>query len=113
MDDLEAQLQQLLQDPEQMKTIRSLAESLGISPPSEEGAQQQEAKSEGNPFAMLQSVAKNPSNHQRSSKSEALLQAIKPFLRPERQQKLERAIQLARLSRVAGTFLQDQNHNAP
>lgn len=38
-------------------------------------------------------------------KKAALLAALKPFLKPERQAKMEKAIQLARLSRVIGTAL--------
>ena len=41
----------------------------------------------------------------------ALIQALKPFVRPERAQKLERAIQIARISRLAGNALQGFSKN--
>ncbi len=41
-----------------------------------------------------------------NSQSMALLSAIRPFIRPERYEKVDRAIQLARLSRVVRVLFQ-------
>ena len=43
----------------------------------------------------------------KQSKSEALLQAMRPYLRPTRQEKLEKAIRISRLLRLAGTVMKE------
>ena len=40
----------------------------------------------------------------RDSEAAALLHALRPFLKPERQEQVERALQLAKLIHVAKTF---------
>ena len=42
---------------------------------------------------------------QRDSNARALLYALRPFLKPERQEKVERALQLARLFHLGIKFL--------
>ena len=42
---------------------------------------------------------------QRDSNARALLYALRPYLKPERQEKVERALQLARLFRIGKKFL--------
>ena len=42
---------------------------------------------------------------QRDSKARALLYALRPYLKPERQEKVERALQLARLFHIGKKFL--------
>ena len=40
-----------------------------------------------------------------AQRQEALLRALEPFLRPARREKIERALQIARLSGIAGSAL--------
>ena len=40
-----------------------------------------------------------------AQRQEALLRALEPFLRPSRREKIERALQIARLSGIAGSAL--------
>ena len=47
-------------------------------------------------------------NRPASSETAALLHALRPFLKPERRDKVERAAQLARLIHLAKTFLLSQ-----
>ena len=44
-------------------------------------------------------------------KQEALLNALRPFLKPNRREKLDRAIRAARLSQLAGRALKSRNEN--
>ena len=44
-------------------------------------------------------------NRPESGETAAFLRALRPFLKPERQDKVERALQLARLFRVGKKFL--------
>lgn len=76
MDNLDEALGKLLSDPNAMAQIASLAQSIGSTPPEEE--------------------------HVGEARHVALLRALMPFLSPGRRQKLERAMQLAKLSSLAG-----------
>ena len=106
-DGLEDKLQQILNDPQSMAQILSLAQSLGMSPESE---QKQETSSAPPPpppddgfvkaiIGLMQQARKS------DSKQEALLCALKPFLAPDRREKIDRALQIARISHRAGAGL--------
>ena len=105
-DGLEDKLQQILNDPQSMAQILSLAQSLGMSP---EPEQSQEAPSAPPPppddgfvkaiFSLMQQARKS------DSKQEALLCALKPYLAPDRRDKIDRALQIARISHLAGAAL--------
>ena len=106
-DGLEDKLQQILNDPQSMAQILSLAQSLGMSPESE---QKQETSSAPLPpppddgfvkaiIGLMQQARKS------DSKQEALLCALKPFLAPDRREKIDRALQIARISHLAGAAL--------
>ena len=89
MDQLEDALGKLLNDPGAMSQVMQLAQSLGASAQS---APEQETMT----------LAPVPAADRRS----ALLQALEPYLSPERRQKLRRAMQLARLSGLMKTVMQ-------
>ena len=101
---LEEKLNQILNDPESMARIASLAQSLGMSGESE----QAQAPPTSDPttfpidesmvFGMMQFLRQM---QQTDPKQEALLRALRPYLAPDRQEKLDRAVQLARLSGLA------------
>lgn len=103
-DGLEDKLNALLNDPQSMAQLLSMAQSLGLSPP--------EATPAGEPpvppmdEGMLRSVMQLMQEAQHTdARQEALLCALKPFLRPERRAALDRASELARISRLAGAAL--------
>lgn len=110
MADFEEALNSLLADPDAMGQIMSLAGKLGMgteSPPSPG-----EAAPSRNPPPRPPSPQSswgrwaacwNCSRPARQSNQEAdaLIAALRPFLREERQKKLDQAIQLAGLSRAA------------
>ena len=118
MDELERALRTILDDPAQLQELRELAGSMGFSLPQAqpESAPMQKAPEpvpEPEPAravfqqqplpepvaAMLRQAGKM------DKRQEALLLALKPFLRKERQEKIDRAAQLARLIHLAKTFL--------
>lgn len=84
MDDLSSKLTEILQDPARIQQIKDMASTMGI-PPSLEMSDQV------------------------SQKQERLIQALLPYLRPQRQAKLERVIHLSHLSRMAGAALRTVN----
>ncbi len=99
---LESQLNEILNDPERMAQILSMAQSFGLQPP--------ETPTSAPPLdpEMLQSMMQLMQQAQRADgKQEALLSALKPYLAPERREKLDRAIQLARISHLAGYALRN------
>ena len=100
MESMEQKIMDVLNDPEKMADIIQLAKGLGISPP-EDGPQQasEEPLSVGTMLQLLQNTGKS------DARQEALLQALLPYLRPERQKKLQRALRVAKLTQLAGAAL--------
>ena len=120
MDDFEEKLNSILASPETMGQIMALADSI-TSQSSEQTASDDPPASvstpapAANPLAMLQNLdpamLKNigtlVQEYNRSDDEKtALLQALHPFLREERWVKVEKAIQITRLSRVIRTAFQ-------
>ncbi len=109
MADFEDALNSLLANPDAMGQIMSLAGKLGgkqESPPDEEwsGA----AASEQTPLFGVDQLGQMgkllelfKSGNQMDPQTVALLTALRPFLREERQQKLDKALRYAGLSHVA------------
>lgn len=113
LEELEARIQAVLNDPQQMQELMSLAKSLGLAPENGEEARTQPLEPQQQPAQTLpdqpllpQGLAPMAALLQQAGgldkKQENLLSALRPFLRPERREKLERAIQAARLSQLAG-----------
>lgn len=117
MASLEDNLNQLLSDPNAMEQIFSLAGKLGMSSePSGEPEAEEQPLSEREPEAAelsqplfgaegLGGLGKLleifQGSQQTAQEADALLDALRPFLRQERQEKLDRARLLAGLSRAA------------
>ncbi|MCD8147105.1 MAG: hypothetical protein LUD84_07515 [Clostridiales bacterium] len=123
MDDFEEKLNSILSSPEAMGQIMSLASSIAGKPEGEgntptEAAPQPDSSpaAEGNdPLNLLQNL--DPAMVQRvmglyreytrgGDEKTALLQAMRPFLREERQERLDKAMRIARLSRVIRAALE-------
>ena len=110
MADFEEALNSLLADPDAMGQIMSLAGKLGMrteSPPSPGEAAPQPESAAPPPFApeqlgqMGRLLELFQASRQSNQEADALIAALRPFLREERQKKLDQAIQLAGLSRAA------------
>lgn len=109
MADLEETLQSLLSDQETMGQIQALAGQLGLGG---SGPAQEEPQAAPDPDP---SPAPDPeslgqmgrllelfqASRRADPQADALIAALRPYLRPERQRKLDQAIQLAGLSRAA------------
>lgn len=99
MSDLQDAINKIMNDPEAMKKVQSLGEQLGItqnapqpaSPPPKENSEMMSAVSK---LAPLMSAAA-PNND-----VSALLNALRPFLSGEKQEKLKNAQRLISLIRV-------------
>ena len=118
MSEFEDKLQSILGNPETMDQIMSIARSLGgSSPPQEESAPFEECSSPafpstpgmGDPFSalsgldprLLQVGMRLLNEYTRDdNQTVAFLQALRPFLRQERYSKMDKAVQIAKLSRL-------------
>ena len=98
MENLEARIMEVLQDPDQMEQIMQIAKSFGAgtAAPSEE--------SEPSLLNTVMQLTQNGSP--RDANRNALLCALLPYLKPDRQRRLEKAMQLAKFSGLAELALQ-------
>lgn len=120
----EEQLNQILGDPQAMGQIMSLAQSLSgkqeehqEEPPDQaEGSEAAPPPVEEEPSPLSALAGLDPKLLQmgmgllseysaQDDKKTALLAALKPFLKPERQEKMDQAVRIARLTRVIRTAL--------
>lgn len=121
MAEFDEKLNQILSDPGAMAQIMQLAQSLGgdtSSPPSPPPASSKQPSGD-NGASLLSSLAGgiDPAmltkllplvrelGGKQDSNARALLYALRPYLKEERQEKVERALQLARLFHLGKTLL--------
>ena len=95
MDDLEGKLNSLLSSPESMERIMQLAKSLS----GEQGASPSDRAVPDPRLAEL--MAKAAGEFASTGETERLAEALRPFLSPERAERLGRAVMIARIARVA------------
>lgn len=121
MAEFDEKLNSILSDPGAMSQIMQLAQSLGGGSSDQQAPPQQQpppapapASSGGDIFSALGGDAQTLTkllpliqefSGQQDSNARALLFALRPYLKPERQDKVERAIQLARLFHIGKKFL--------
>ena len=120
MDELERALRAVLEDPAQLQELRTLADSLGLSAPQPHAADAASTAPPpmpeppgAPPLAVPEAAA--AMLRQRggaSSKQEALLLALKPFLRKQRQEKIDRALHAARLASLASLALKSRGSSS-
>lgn len=101
-ENLEEKLSQVLNDPNSMAQLMSFAQSLGMGPPDAPPPPGPPPGDDSFVRGILQLVRQA---NQKDGPQEALLAALKPYLRPERREKLDRAMRIARISQIAGSAL--------
>ncbi len=114
MDDFFGKMQELLSDPESMKQISELAQMLqndsdaASVPPSVPESQSSAESNDacGIPFdpMMLMKIGELMGSAQKQDENTALLMALRPHLRQERRDRVDRAVRLLRLITVWGTM---------
>lgn len=125
MSEWEDKLNTLISDPDAMAQVMQMAQSLSQQMGASGGA----ASASGNPTAAAEQPPQELSsllggvdpaliqrllpllsqmNRAESSETTAFLLALRPFLKPERRDKVERAAQLARVIHLAKLFLLSQ-----
>lgn len=113
MSELEEKLSDLLGSPEKMAQIMQLAKSFSaannLSEPSEKT--QVQTSSELDP-RLLHMISGLMSEFSAPDKSTALLNAVQPYLRQERRDKVEKALKIARIAKLAGKAFNEMGGNA-
>lgn len=97
MGELEERISQVLGDPKQMEELSRLAQSLMGGGEAEKQAEP--GSDAGLDAGLLAKAAKLL--HEDGGGRQGMLRAMEPYLSPKRRQKLEKAMQLARLSHLA------------
>ena len=109
MDDIGEKLTQILNDPGSLQQIMEVVSALGGQQTSTDGGETGQLPQPAPP-EMLEDITKMLRQAEKEDKKqEALLQALRPFLKPNRQERLERAMQVAHLSHLAGIALRSRN----
>jgi hypothetical protein len=101
MDQMEDKLGAILNNPQLMGQIMSMAQSLGNSqPPPQEAPPQPNFDP-----AMLQKLSSLMGQSNIDGNQQALLRALNPYLSNRKVEKLEKAMRAARMARMASGFL--------
>ncbi len=113
--DLTAALESVLSDPEKMEKVANMAKDLfgGAAPASPANAADKagESGSEAARPAGLDATVLSKLGRAFAgeglgkSRSTALLMAMRPYMKPEKQEKLDRAMQIARMANIAGLVM--------
>ena len=101
MENIESRIMEVLNDPEKLSEIMQIAQNLGFSPAAEEPGPPDSGALTGSLLQLMSSMQSG------GGRQDALFGALMPYLRPERQKKLRRAMQVAKLSHLAGYALKN------
>lgn len=112
MEGIEEKLGSILNNPEMMQKLMSMAQSFQIPAPA------QEANTESVPPAsmpdidlgMLQKISGLTRQGNVDKEQQALLRALNPYLSRDRIRKLENAMRAARMARIAASVLGQQGN---
>lgn len=102
--DLGTMLESILSNPVQMEKIANMAQTLmgdpqaGQAPSDSNHRQEKTSEAAGSIFSML---GKAFGGERSKSRSTQLLLAMRPYMRPEKQEKLDRAIKIAEIVHIA------------
>ena len=108
MSELEEKLGSILNNPQMMQQIMSMAQAMGSMQPQKEPERNQESSAPAMPNLdprLLQSLAGMAQQNGTDQNQQTLLRALSPYLSRERISKLERAMRAARMAGVASSFL--------
>ena len=107
MSEMEEKLNALLSNPQLMQQIASMAQAMGGDAQNKPSEQKEPTLGPMPSFdpKMIQALVQTMGQSGIDSHQQSLLQALSPYLSTHRVQKLERAMQAARLAGAASAFL--------
>ena len=115
--DLGQMLQSVLSDPEQMARITQMAQGLmgqgqatAETAPAGPPAPPAPSAAGGTGFSqpdagVLSALVRSFAPNAGKSRSTALLMAMRPYMKPEKQEKLDRAMRIAQMAHIAGAVV--------
>ena len=113
MSEMEEKLGAILNNPQMMQQIMSMAQAMSQQPASQQ-AQKEEPPRQPDPappamsdldLGMVQKLSGMARQGGVDQNQQALLRALSPYISRQRIQKLERAMRAAKMARAASTFL--------
>ena len=106
MDSMERMLENVMSDPEAMGKIMALAQSLGgSSAPPPQQPPEESSPFEGIDISMLQKLSALAGKSGVDANQKALLSALRPYIGSRRLQRLERAMQAAKMAGLATNLM--------
>lgn len=108
MDDLEEKIGSILNNPQMMQQLMSMAQALGSAPQPKQQDSPSPPPSGGKPevdIAMLQQLSRLAGQSNIDPQQQALLKALSPYLRRDRISKLEKAMRAAKMAKIASFAL--------
>lgn len=103
LDNISNKLEEILRNPEKIQQIMEMASSMGLS-----GQMSDEIPSGILPQEMIQQVSGLlQQTEMKDKQQQTLIRALLPYLNPRRQARLERAMQLSHISRLAGAAMRN------
>ena len=102
MAELEDMINSVLSDPEQMNRIMGMAQSLMGGDSHSPSPENSGGLMDGLDPKMLLKLRQLMGGEERPGGSEGLLRAMQPYLSQKRRMKMDKALKLARLARLAG-----------
>lgn len=112
--ELGAVLENVLSDPAQVEKLSQMAKELfGQAGESAGEEKKPPADTPSAPNApavdtkLLGALGRAFSGNREPSRSTALLMAMRPYMKPEKQEKLDRAMQIARMAGIAGAVMRE------
>lgn len=116
--DIGAMLESVLSDPKQMEKIAEMAKGLMGEEPSHRESKPEHMAPEragGHEIdaGMLSVLGGMFGGKEPQTRSAALLMAMRPYMRPEKQEKLDRAMKIARIVHIAGIVMKEYGGGFP
>lgn len=108
MDNLEEKLSSMLSDPNTMQKLMAMAQTLSAAAPADTGNTSQNTELPQLDLGMVQKLSGLVGQSGIDSQQKNLLQALRPYLSNYRLQKLEHAMQAAKMARLAASVLGQQ-----
>lgn len=113
--DLGAMLESVLSDPGQMEKIAKIAQGLmGANGEKKTEGEEAELPESGGVLSspasdsrLFSVLGKTFAGREQKSRSTALLMAMRPYMRPEKQEKLDRAVKIAQMVNIAGAVMKE------
>ena len=105
MEKMEEKINSILNNPQLMQQIMTMAQNIGQSQPMNQEESNQAIFQSGIDIAMIQKLSNMIQQSGIDDHQHALLSALSPYLSQDRVSRLERAMRAAKMARFATVFL--------